>query len=84
VLASSFVLAWCIFQRKVQNESNMPNKRIFVSEKYRRFFSLMKYPTIIQNTKEKKFDKCLMTKKWLAHFVQSNLIPKRSLDLMTN
>jgi hypothetical protein len=27
------VLAWCIFQRKVQNEGNMPNKRIFVSEK---------------------------------------------------
>jgi hypothetical protein len=28
-----FVLAWCIFERKVQNERNMPNKRIFVSEK---------------------------------------------------
>jgi hypothetical protein len=28
-----FVLAWCIFQRKVQNERNKLNKSIFVSEK---------------------------------------------------
>ncbi len=28
-----FVLAWCVFQRRVQNEGNKLNNRIFVSEK---------------------------------------------------